>query len=140
MRDTNTKAGRVEDMRTVNFEKLKVGELVEVPRYQFAPMRHGWNGWLFSEAVVIRKGIGKKSGKKVVVVEMRVPKSRNNYGTIEKTFYPECVFKTKNAEIAKRILEKDGITNKGEFYKFIEMEDVTGCDWIRFLIDKGFIF
>ena len=26
------------------------------------------------------------------------------------------------------------------FYKFIERDDVTGCDWIRFLIEKGFLF
>lgn len=43
-------------MKKVDFNKLQAGDLVEVPRTQFAPMRSGWNGWLFSEAVVIRKG------------------------------------------------------------------------------------
>ena len=42
-------------MKKVDFNKLQAGDLVEVPRTQFAPMRSGWNGWLFSEAVVIRK-------------------------------------------------------------------------------------
>lgn len=127
-------------MRKVNFEKLKVGELVQVTRYQFAPMRHGWNGWLFSEAVVIRKGIEKKSGKPVVVVEMRVPKSRNDYGTIEKAFYAEYVFQTNAVAIAKKFLAEDNVTTKEDFFKFIEKDDVTGCDWIKFLIDKGFLF
>lgn len=31
-------------MKTVEFEKVKAGDLVEVPRTQFAPMRRGWNG------------------------------------------------------------------------------------------------
>lgn len=60
-------------MKKVDFNKLQAGDLVEVPRTQFAPMRRGWNGWLFSEAVVIRKGVGRKSKKNVVVVEMRTP-------------------------------------------------------------------
>lgn len=60
-------------MKKVDFNKLQAGDLVEVPRTQFAPMRSGWNGWLFSEAVVIRKGVGRKSKKNVVVVEMRTP-------------------------------------------------------------------
>lgn len=81
-------------MKKVDFNKLQAGDLVEVPRTQFAPMRSGWNGWLFSEAVVIRKGVGRKSKKE-------------------------------DAE---------------SFYKFIERDDVTGCDWIRFLIEKGFLF
>ena len=38
-------------MKKVDFNKLQAGDLVEVPRTQFAPMRRGWNGWLFSEAV-----------------------------------------------------------------------------------------
>lgn len=76
-------------MKKVDFNKLQAGDLVEVPRTQFAPMRSGWNGWLFSEAVVIRKGVGRKSKKNVVVVEMRTPAGKNSYGTIEATFYAE---------------------------------------------------
>lgn len=49
-------------MKKVDFNKLQAGDLVEVPRTQFAPMRRGWNGWLFSEAVVIRKGVGCVAG------------------------------------------------------------------------------
>ena len=85
-------------MKKVDFNKLQAGDLVEVPRTQFAPVRRGWNGWLFSEAVVIRKGVG------------------------------------------RNILKKYGIEDAESFYKFIERDDVTGCDWIRFLIEKGFLF
>lgn len=74
-------------MKVVNFDTVKAGDLVEVPRTQFAPMRRGWNGWLFSEAVVIQKGISAKNRRKVIKVEMRTPKSSNDYGTMEKTFY-----------------------------------------------------
>lgn len=127
-------------MRKANFKRLKAGDLVQVPRVEFAPLRRGWNGWLFSEAVVISKGVSLKNGKGIVKVEMRTPKSRNDYNTMQKTFYEDCVFYTDSTETAKHFLEKDGITDKESFYKFIEREDVTGCDWIRFLIEKGFLF
>lgn len=96
-------------MKKVDFNKLQAGDLVEVPRTQFAPMRSGWNGWLFSEAVVIRKGVGRKSKKNVVVVEMRTPAGKNSYGTIEATFYAENVFTTPAAKNARNILKKYGI-------------------------------
>lgn len=127
-------------MKKVNFGKLQAGELVQVPRTQFAPQRHGWNGWLFSEAVVIRKARSKENNKPLVVVEMRTPKSSNDYRTIEKAFYAEYVFQTNAVETAKRFLTADNVTTKEEFYKFIQQDDVTGCDWIKFLVDKGFLF
>lgn len=125
-------------MKKVDFNKLQAGDLVEVPRTQFAPMRRGWNGWLFSEAVVIRKGVGRKSKKNVVVVEMRTPAGKNSYGTIEATFYAENVFTTPAAKNARNILKKYGIEDAESFYKFIERDDVTGCDWIRFLIENTY--
>ncbi len=127
-------------MKKVNFEKLQAGELVQVPRTQFAPQRYGWNGWLFSEAVVIRKARSKKNNKPVVVVEMWTPKSTNDYRTVERTFYTEHVFRANAVEIAKKFLARDNVTTKEKFYKFIERDDVTGCDWIKFLTDKGFLF
>ena len=127
-------------MKKVDFNKLQAGDLVKVPCTQFAPMRSGWNGWLFSEAVVIRKGVGRKSKRNVVVVEMRTPAGKNNYGTIEATFYAENVFTTPAANNARNILKKYGIEDAEGFYKFIERDDVKGCDWIRFLIEKGFLF
>ena len=31
---------------------LKVGDVIQFPRTQFAPLRKGWNGWLFSVAII----------------------------------------------------------------------------------------
>ena len=127
-------------MKKIDFKKLKAGELVQVPRTQFAPQRYGWNGWLFSEAIVIRKGIGRKSNKPVITVEMRTPKSTNDYGTTERTFRANCVFLTNGVEIARKFLKEDGIESKEEFEKAIKNEEITGADWIKFLVDKGFLF
>ena len=122
-------------MQKVDFNKLQAGDLVKVPRTQFAPMRSGWNGWLFSEAVVIRKGVGRKSKRNVVVVEMRTPAGKNNYGTIEATVYAENVLPRQQQTTQETFKE---IRNRGRrgFYKFIERDDVTGCDWIRIFNSK----
>lgn len=127
-------------MKTVNFNKVQEGDLVQVPRYLFAPMRRGWNGWIFSNAVVVKKGIGRKSNKPVITVEMCVPKSTNDYGTVERTFYADHVFFTNGVEIARKFLKEDGIENKADFEQAIKNKDITGADWIKFLIDKGFLF
>lgn len=136
------KAERKEvEMRKVNFEKVKSGDLVQVPRTQFAPMRSGWNGWLFSNAIVLRKAKGAKTGKPMIVVNMMVRgKKKNDYATVEKPFYAEHVFQTSSVKDAKKFMEIDGVKTKEEFYRFIQREDVTGCDWIKFLVDNGFLF
>lgn len=46
----------------------------------------------------------------------------------------------KKVDFNRNILKKYGIEDAESFYKFIERDDVTGCDWIRFLIEKGFLF
>jgi choline kinase len=128
-------------MVKVNFDDVKIGDLVEVPRTQFAPMRQGWNGWLFSEAVVIQKGYGSKNHHKVIKVEMRTPGKRGSeYNTMVKVFNADCVFKTKSLERAINMMKRDGINSKEEFYAYVKKEEVVGCDWIYFLIDKGFLF
>lgn len=127
-------------MKTVKFENAKAGDLVQVPRTQFDQRRRGWNGWLFSEAIVIKKGISAKSKKKIITVEMRTPKGRNDYGTVERTFYADCVFQTNAVEIAKKFMAQDGVHSREEFHEYIKQEDVTGCDWIKFLVDKGYLF
>lgn len=126
-------------MKKANYAKLKEGDLVQVPRTQFAPMRYGWNGWLFSEAVVVKKGISKKSGKEVIVVDMEIDTGKNRYKTIRRTFLKDYVFQTGAIERAKRFLEADSVKSKEQFKEYIESEDVTGADWIAFLVDKGFI-
>lgn len=132
-------------MKAANFESLKPGDLVEVPRTQFSQQRRGWNGWLFSEAVVIEKGIGSRSKKPVVKVLMRTPGKRgeygvNDYGEHEKTFLAQHVFQTNAVKNAERFMKAEGVETKETFYQFIKEEDVTGCDWIKFLVDKGFLF
>ena len=37
-------------------------------------------------------------------------------------------------------MKAEGVETKEAFYQFIREEDVTGCDWIKFLVDKGFLF
>lgn len=131
-------------MKTANFANLKPGDLVEVPRIQFSQQRRGWNGWLFSEAVVIVKGLNKDK-KPVVRVLMRTPGRRgeygeNDYGEQEKGFFAQYVFQTNAVRNAERFMKTYGVETKEAFYQFIKEEDVTGCDWIKFLVDKGFLF
>lgn len=127
-------------MKEVNFDKVQVGDLVQVPRTQFAPMRRGWNGWLFSDAIVTKKGISQKTHHRVIAVKMMVPAPHDGYNTIDKVFRDDCVFETNGVQIAKSFLEKDGVKSKSEFWEFTEREDVTGCGWIKFLVDNGFLF
>lgn len=47
--------------------KIKIGDLVEIPVYEFAPFRSGWNGWIFRVGVVEKLYIS-KSGKKCATV------------------------------------------------------------------------
>ena len=35
-------------------KNVKVGDVVRFPYYEFAPMRSGWNGWLFTTGIVKR--------------------------------------------------------------------------------------
>jgi len=127
-------------MRKVNFDRLKEGDLVQVPTYQFAPMRRGWNGWLFSKAVVIRKGIGKKSGKPVVILEVMRDAPHNKYTTSQQSFFADCVFEADCIDNAKHFLEQYNIKSKEQYDEWIAGDNVTGAHWITFLIDKGFIF
>lgn len=84
--------------------KVEVGKVVQVPVYEFAPFRSGWNGWMFQAGIVTGLGVFKKSGK--VAVKVEYP-SRNyaQKGTgingkefecgrtvLEKWFNAECVF------------------------------------------------
>lgn len=45
----------------------KVGMIIQFPRTQFAPLRRGWNGWLFS-AGIIEKLYTSRSGQKCATV------------------------------------------------------------------------
>ena len=49
----------------------KVGELVQVPYYCFAPHRYGWNGYLFADGEIVQRriGVGKNEGVQYAVVK-----------------------------------------------------------------------
>ena len=40
-------------MKKVDFNKLQAGDLVEVPRTQFAPMRSGWNVFVLLSVLIV---------------------------------------------------------------------------------------
>lgn len=130
-------------MKAINFKSIKVGDLVQVPRTQFSTQRRGWNGWLFSEAVVLGLWISKKTGKPVVKVRMQTPglKSlgKNSYQTIEKNFYAQDVFYSTAIDRAIHFLKEDGVSSAEECREYLNGE-VVGADWIRFLLDEGFLF
>ena len=44
-------------------KNVKVGDIVQFPAYEFAPMRRGWNGWIFQVAIVERLYISKSGVK-----------------------------------------------------------------------------
>lgn len=48
-------------------KKIKVGSVIQFPFYQFAPMRRGWNGWIF-RAGIVDKLYTSKTGKKCAVI------------------------------------------------------------------------
>lgn len=43
-----------------NAENIKVGDIVQFPCICFAPLRNGWNGWIFRAAIVERLYVSKK--------------------------------------------------------------------------------
>lgn len=45
----------------------EIGQLVQIPVYEFAPLRAGWNGWIFRVGVVDKLYIS-KTGKKCAKV------------------------------------------------------------------------
>lgn len=48
--------------------KIIIGEIVELPVYEFAPFRTGWNGWLFQAGII--KKLGKnKNGEVIALVK-----------------------------------------------------------------------
>lgn len=46
---------------------VKVGDVIEFPCYQFAPLRRGWNGWIF-RAGIVEKLYTSKNGFKCATV------------------------------------------------------------------------
>lgn len=75
-------------------KNLTVGTVVSVPDYCFAPLRHGWNGWIFRAGIIRSVKISKKTGKTIYQVErcVRGYDHLNRKPTFTKWFYAENIF------------------------------------------------
>lgn len=127
-------------MKAVNFSKIRPGDVVQVPRTQFSQQRWGWNGWLFSEAVVLERRKGKTSGRPIIKVRMCIPAGKNEYRTFDKCFFAEEVFETGSVERAKRFMYEDGYKDGMDLDEFIKDNEIVGAEWVRFLNDEGKLF
>ena len=52
--------------------KWAVGEKVQVPYYCFAPYRKGWNGYLFTQGVIVERRKRVKDNAPIAVVEYQL--------------------------------------------------------------------
>jgi hypothetical protein len=117
-------------------KNIKIGQVVEVPTYCFAPYRSGWNGWLFTRGIVKGFGTSKKDGRQMVKVEFptngyaQAYRTRNGgfkigeRTTIEKWFITSAIFET---DIVLPEYPRD------------RYETPSYNNEIEFLIDKGII-
>lgn len=114
-------------------KNLKIGSLVQVPDYCFAPMRSGWNGWLFRAGVIRKIGKSKRDGATVYQVERCIrgygdPRVKDNRRTITAWFRKDAIFE-KGYEHSKMLME-----HPREYW-------CNGCydEDTEFMIDQGFL-
>ena len=113
---------------------VKVGDLVQVPVYNFAPHRSGWNGWLFRVGVVENIYKGQASGRKIARVRYAC-KLRDKY-SLEceealKDFYLENVFSYDFLLSDKRRYDEACEWEKAG-------ERVCWCEDVAFLANNGY--
>lgn len=82
-----------------------VGQLVQIPAFEFATMRSGWNGWIFRVGVIEKLYIS-KSGRKCAKVRY-CTKTAGRYHLLpcteySKGFVIENVFQWDNLERAQK--------------------------------------
>lgn len=116
-------------------KNLKVGDLVEIPIYEFAPLRSGWNGWIFRVGVVEKLYIS-KSGKKCATVRY-CNRCAGRYELLpakEVTMNVLCAhcFKYERLELATRNYRKCREVEKNG-------EEVCWSEDTAFLVQNGFI-
>ncbi len=70
---------------------IKVGSIVYIPTKQFAPMRKGWNGWLFDLGIVEKVYRGNKSGKMCASVKY-VARRGGRYDLLPVTYATKNVY------------------------------------------------
>lgn len=114
----------------------KVGMLVQVPVYQFAPMRRGWNGWIFRVGVIDKLFISSKTGRRCAAVRYCSGRA-GRYQLLPckehtKNFYIEYVFEWDGLEWAQK--------SYNEFKAYEESgEQVCWDEDTAFLLNNGFI-
>jgi hypothetical protein len=117
-------------------KNVKLGQVVEVPTYCFAPMRSGWNGWLFTRGIVTGFGTSQKTGKPMIKVEYpdrgyaRAYRKRDgSFGIGERTTTTKWFITSAVFETDIRLPE----------YPRDRYETPSYNEEIEFLIDKGII-
>ena len=123
-----------------NAKDLSIGAVVSVPTYEFAPFRHGWNGWLFSAGIIKAHGTSKRNGQPIVKAEfpargykqkryhLNGTEAQMRADTVEKWFYLSAVFEFDDWN-CKRNLE-----HPREYW-----DSKTYTEDTEFLIDKGIL-
>lgn len=112
-----------------------VGQLVQIPAYEFAPMRTGWNGWMFRVGVIEKLYIS-KSGRKCAKVRY-CTKVAGRYQLLpcteySKGFVIENVFQWNGLALAQK--------NYTEFKAYEDdCEQVCWDEDTAFLVSNGYI-
>jgi len=114
-------------------QNIKVGSLVQVPDYCFAPNRRGWNGWIFRAGIVLAIGKSKRDGATLYKVERCIrgygdSRYPNPKATITAWFRKDAIF------------EKD-FTHANYVMQHPRSYWCQGCydEDTEFMIDHGFI-
>lgn len=112
-----------------------VGQLVQIPAFEFAPQRSGWNGWIFRVGVIEKLYVS-KSGRKCATVRY-CTKCAGRYQLLpcieySKPFVIENVFQWNGLERAQKSYTE---------FKFYEDngEQVCWDEDTAFLVNNGYI-
>lgn len=112
-----------------------VGQLVQIPAYEFAPMRTGWNGWIFRVGVIEKLYIS-KSGRKCAKVRY-CTNVAGRYQLLPCTEYSKGF-------VIENVFQWDGLAFKQKKYtEFKACEDngeqVCWDNDTAFLVNNGYI-
>lgn len=110
-------------------KKVKVGSIVQVPVRQFAPLRQGWNGWIFEKGIVRVIGKSEKYGKCYKVeFPARGYNHTNRKETITKWFIADYCFET------DLYWQNELMKHPREYYERGNYNEAT-----EFFIDQGIV-
>lgn len=113
----------------------KVGQLVQIPAYEFAPFRSGWNGWIFRLGVIEKLYVS-KSGKKCAKVRY-CTKCAGRYQLLPCTEYSQGF-------VIGNVFQWNGLEHAQESYtEYKSYEDrgepVCWDENTAFLLNNGYI-